>query len=53
MITALMCVVLLLAIAGLALAIYGETKKELFCYCSGMGLGVISVTILFCAMFVL
>lgn len=53
MITALMFIVLLLAIAGLALAIYGETKKELFCYYSGMSLGVISVTVLICTMFVL
>lgn len=50
----IICVVLTqIAVVGLALAIYGEVKRELFCYYSGMSLGVISVIVLFCTMFVL
>lgn len=49
----IICVVLTqIAVVGLALAIYGEVKRELFCYYSGMGLGITSAIILIGIMFV-
>jgi hypothetical protein len=42
----MMWLVLLLVVVGLILTIYGDTKDELFCFYTGIGMGVIASLIL-------